>query len=127
MKQMTAKILKSVHLTNYYHKNSGGISTAYDRLLEATNRHRRFVRLIVPGAEGAQEEIGECGRIYYVKAKPAPLFDKRNRLMPPFHYIQGETPIRKILESEMPDMIEVGEKTYGLISCCLRPVKFSLN
>ncbi len=118
---MKAKILKSVHLTNYYHKNSGGISTAYDRLLEAANRHRRFVRLIVPGAEDAQEEIGEYGRIYYVKAKPAPVFDRRYRLLLPFHYMQGETPVRKILESEMPDLIEIGEKyTLSLLAGIIR-------
>jgi len=129
VKQMTAKILKSVHLTNYYHKNSGGISTAYDRLLEAANRHRRFVRLIVPGAEDAREEIGEYGQIYYVKAKSAPLFDKRYCLMLPFHYIRGETPVRKILESEMPDMIEVGEKyTLSLLAGLIRKGRLkSLN
>ncbi len=118
---MKSKILKSVHITNYYHKNSGGISTAYDRLLDAANRHQRFVRLIVPGAEDAQEAIGEYGRIYYVKAKPAPVFDKRYRLLLPFQYLQGETPIRKILESEMPDMIEIGEKyTLSLLAGVIR-------
>ncbi len=113
LKDKRRKIYKSVHITNYYHKNSGGISTAYNRLLEAANRHERYVRLIVPGAEDEQEEIGEYGRIYYVKADPAPVFDKRYRLLLPFHYLKGETPVRKILESEMPDMIEIGEK-YSL-------------
>ncbi|MCY7377657.1 MAG: glycosyltransferase [Pyrinomonadaceae bacterium] len=126
---MTGKILKSVHITNYYHKNSGGISTAYDRLLEAANRHRRYVRLIVPGAEDAREEIGEYGRIYYVKAKPAPVFDKRYRLLLPFHYLQGETPVRKILETELPDIIEIGEKyTLSLLAGVIRKGYFkSLN
>ena len=118
---MADKILKSVHITNYYHKNSGGISTAYDRLLEAANRHRRFVRLIVPGAGDAQEEIGEYGRIYYVKANPAPVFDKRYRLLLPFHYLTGDAPIRKILETEMPDIIEIGEKyTLSLLAGVIR-------
>ena len=117
--------LKSVHITNYYHKNSGGISTAYDRLLEAANRHRRFVRLIVPGAEDAQEEIGEFGRIYYVKAKPAPVFDRRYRLLLPFQYLPGDSPIRKILEAEMPDIIEIGEKyTLSLLAGVLRKGRF---
>jgi len=116
-----AKSLKSIHITNYYHKNSGGISTAYDRLLEAANRHRRLVRLIVPGEENAQEEIGEYGRIYYVKANPAPVFDKRYRLLLPFHYLQGGTPVRRILEAEMPDIIEIGEKyTLSLLAGMIR-------
>jgi len=118
---MTNKKLKSVHITNYYHKNSGGISIAYNRLLEAANRHRRFVRLIVPGAEDAQEEIGEFGRIYYVKAVQSPVFDKRYRLLLPFHYLQGETPIRRILQTEMPDIIEIGEKyTLSLLAGVIR-------
>ncbi|MEP6900363.1 MAG: glycosyltransferase [Actinomycetota bacterium] len=118
---MTGKILKSVHITNYYHKNSGGISTAYDRLLDAANRQRRFVRLIVPGVEDAQEDVGKYGRIYFVKAKPAPVFDKRYRLLLPFHYLNGEAPIRKILESEMPDIIEIGEKyTLSLLAGVIR-------
>ena len=124
---MANKILKSVHITNYYHKNSGGISTAYDRLLEAANRHRRKVRLIVPGERDAQEEIGEFGRIYYVKAKPAPVFDKRYRLLLPFHYLQGETPVRKILEAEMPDIIEIGEKyTLSLLAGVIRKGYFKV-
>ena len=123
------KTLKSVHITNYYHKNSGGISTAYDRLLEAANWHQRFVRLIVPGEDDAQEEVGEYGRIYYVKAKPAPVFDKRYRLLLPFHYLQGGTPIRQILEAEMPDIIEIGEKyTLSLLAGVIRKGKLkSLN
>src|SRR5687768_15346307 len=65
--------IKSVHLTNYYHKDSGGISTAYNKLLEGANRHRRYVRLVVPGEESRTEEIGEFGRIYYVKAGFSPV------------------------------------------------------
>lgn len=110
---MADKQIKSVHITNYYHKNSGGISTAYDRLLDAANRHRRFVRLIVPGETDSREEVGEFGRIYFVKARPAPVFDRRYRMMLPFHYLQTGTPIREILKSEMPDIVEIGEK-YAL-------------
>ena len=111
---MAEKKLKSVHITNYYHKNSGGISTAYDRLLEAANRHQRFVRLIVPGAENSREEVGEYGRIYYVKANFSPLFDKRYRLMLPWKtYIFNNAPIRRILREEQPDILEIGEK-YSL-------------
>lgn len=111
---MTEKALKSVHLTNYYHKNSGGISTAYNRLLEAANRRRRPVRLIVPGARDEREEVGEFGRIYYVKAGHSPIFDKRYRIMLPWKtYIFDQSPIKKILREEKPDIIEIGEK-YSL-------------
>ena len=61
--------MKSVHITNYYHKNSGGISTSYNNLLAAAERHRRPIRLIVPGETEAIEDVNEFAKIYYVPAK----------------------------------------------------------
>lgn len=114
--------IKSVHITNYYHRNSGGISTAYDKLLEAANRHRRFVRLIVPGETGRIEEVGDFGRIYYIKAGFSPVFDKRYRVMLPWKtYIFDQSPIKKILRDEKPDIVEIGEKyTLSLMAGLLR-------
>ena len=51
--------MKSVHITNYYHKNSGGISTSYNNLLAAAGRHRRHVALIVPGEIEEVEQVNE--------------------------------------------------------------------
>jgi len=114
---MTGRKLKSVHITNYYHKNSGGISTVYNRLLEEANRHERQVRLIVPGERDEQEKVGEFGRIYYVKANPAPIFDRRYRLIMPWQYVPENSVIRRILLSEMPDIIEIAEKyTVSLLA-----------
>jgi glycosyltransferase involved in cell wall biosynthesis len=114
--------LKSVHITNYYHKNSGGISTAYNKLLEAANRRQRFVRLIVPGEQNAVEDVGNFGRIYYVKANYSPVFDRRYRLMMPWKtYMLDAAPIKVILRDEAPDIIEIGEKyTLGLMAGLLR-------
>lgn len=107
---MTTKKLKSVHITNYYHKSSGGIRTVYDRLLEAANRHEREVRLIVPGEFDEQREIGEFGRIYYVKADKSPIFDSQYRIIKPWQYLLNKSRVREILNDEMPDIIEVAEK-----------------
>ncbi len=104
---MLKRLAKSVHITNYYHKNSGGVSTSYNKLLDAAERHQRFIRLIVPGENDAVEEVSEFAKIYYVAAPPSPIIDKRYRLMMPWQYIQNETPIRKILLNEMPDMVEI--------------------
>lgn len=114
--------LKSVHITNYYHKNSGGISTAYNKLLEAANRRRRHVRLIVPGETTETEDVGDFGRIYFVKASTSPLFDKRYRIMMPFaSYIRDKSPIKQILREESPDIVEIGEKyTLSLMAGLLR-------
>ncbi len=114
--------IKSVHITNYYHKDSGGISTAYNKLLEGANRHGRHVRLIVPGEESCVEEVGEFGRIYYVKANHSPVFDKRYRILMPWNtYIFDQSPIKKILRDEAPDIIEIGEKyTLSLMAGLIR-------
>ena len=117
--------IKSVHITNYYHKNSGGISTSYNALLTAANRHRREMRLIVPGETEAVEEIGEYGKIYYVPAKYSPVFDKRYRIIMPWQYMMKDTLIRKILLDEMPDMIEVTDKyTLSLLGVMIRTNNF---
>ncbi len=119
---MNQNNIKSVHITNYYHKDSGGISTAYNKLLEAANRRGRYVRLIVPGEHSSVEEIGEFGRIYYVKSGYSPVFDKRYRLMMPWNaYIPDGSPIKAILRDEQPDLIEIGEKyTLSLMAGLMR-------
>jgi glycosyltransferase involved in cell wall biosynthesis len=116
---------KSVHITNYYHKNSGGISTSFNNLLAAAERHRREVRLIVPGEKEAVEEINEFAKIYYIPAKFSPIFDKRYRLIQPWQYMQGDSLIRKILVEEKPDMVEVTDKyTISMFGAMVRLGKF---
>ena len=72
---VTNQLHKSVHLTNYYHKNSGGISTSYNNLLAAAPRHERFISLIVPGEREETEQVNDYAKIYYVPAKKSPVFD----------------------------------------------------
>jgi glycosyltransferase involved in cell wall biosynthesis len=119
------KPIKSVHITNYYHKNSGGISTSYNNLLAAAARHRRYVRLIVPGETETVEDVNEYAKIYYVPAKYSPLFDKRYRIIMPWQYMMSDTIIRKILLAEMPDMIEVTDKyTLSMLGAMIRTNNF---
>lgn len=116
---------KSVHITNYYHKNSGGISTSYNNLLAAAERHKKFIRLIVPGQTEAVEEINDFAKIYYVPAKYSPIFDKRYRLIMPWQYMPSGSPIRAILMGEMPDIVEVTDKyTLSIIGAMIRRGKF---
>lgn len=122
---MESTSIKSVHLTNYYHKNSGGISTSFNNLLAAAERHRRLVRLIVPGETESVEDVNDFARIYYVAAKYSPVFDKRYRLMMPWHYMQNGSIIRKILLAEMPDIVEVTDKyTLSMLGAMIRIGKF---
>lgn len=117
--------LKSVHITNYYHKHSGGISTSFNNLMAAAKRCKRFVRLIVPGETETVEDVNEYAKIYYVPAKYSPLFDKRYRIMMPWQYMLKGTVIRRILLEEKPDMIEVIDKyTLSLIGPMIRTNNF---
>ena len=118
--------IKSVHITNYYHENSGGIRTSYNNLLAAAEKHQRYVRLIVPGEIEAIEDVSEFARIYYVPAKFSPIFDKRYRIMMPWQYLAEDSIIRKILLAERPDMIEVTDKyTLSMIGAMIRTNGFS--
>ena len=122
---MNQKLLKSVHITNYYHKNSGGISTSFNNLLAAAERHRREVRLIVPGETEASEQINEFAKIHYVPAKYSPIFDKRYRIMMPWQYMLKDSSIRRILLAEMPQMVEVTDKyTLSLLGAMIRTNNF---
>jgi glycosyltransferase involved in cell wall biosynthesis len=117
--------IKSVHLTNYYHKNSGGISTSFNNLLAAAERHRRQVRLIVPGVIEDIEDVNPFARIYYVPAKYSPIFDKRYRIIMPWQYMIKDSIIRRILLDERPDIIEVTDKyTLSMIGPMVRMNKF---
>jgi glycosyltransferase involved in cell wall biosynthesis len=116
---------KSVHITNYYHKNSGGISTSYNNLMAAAERHERYVRLIVPGETESLEDVNPYARIYYVPAKQSPVFDKRYRVIMPWQYMQADSIIRKILLEEMPDIIEITDKyTLSLFGPMVRKKGF---
>ena len=117
--------MKSVHITNYYHKNSGGISTSYNNLLAAAGRHRRHVTLIVPGETEGVEQVNDFARICYVPAKYSPLFDRRYRIMMPWQYMLKDSIIRKILLAERPDLIEVTDKyTLSLLGVMIRTNNF---
>lgn len=115
-------MIKSVHITNYYHRDSGGISTSYNKLLEAAGRHRRHVRLIVPGESNLVESVNDFAKIYFVKASFSPVFDKRYRIMMPWSaYIFDQSPVKKILRDEAPEIIEIGEKyTLSLMAGLMR-------
>ena len=117
--------IRSVHITNYYHKNSGGISTSYNNLLAAAERRKRYIRLIVPGETEAVEDVNPYAKIYYVPARSSPIFDKRYRVIMPWQYMLNGSIIRKILLAEMPDMIEVTDKyALSMIGAMVRRNKF---
>ena len=103
--------IKTLHITNHYHPSSGGIRIFYRALLEAADRHQREVRLVVPGAKNSVENVGAFGRIYTIAAPKCPLFDSRYRLLLPHLYaLPYPSALRKILQQEQPDLVEVCDK-----------------
>ena len=103
--------IKTLHFTNYYHSRSGGIRTMYHALLRVAERQRRPMRLVVPSEADRVESWGEFARIYHVAAPPSPLFDSQYRLILPHRFLLPfPTSIRRIIESERPDIIEICDK-----------------
>lgn len=122
---MNDRILKSVHITNYYHRNSGGISTSFNNLMSAAERLGRHVTVIVPGEERIDEQVNEFATLRWIPAKKSPIFDKRYRLIMPWQYMPSESEIREVLLEESPDMIEVTDKyTLSMIGPMIRIGKF---
>lgn len=98
-------------MTNCYHASSGGIRTFYRAMLDSANLHRREIRLVVPGAEDSIEEVGEFGRIYTIRAPASPFVDSKYRLLLPHLYaLPYRSALRRILEEERPDLVEICDK-----------------
>jgi alpha-1,6-mannosyltransferase len=101
--------IKTLHLTNYWHERSGGIATFYHQLMQAANRERHRMVLVVPGKE---DEIRECGahcRIYKVAARPSP-FNPEYRTIYPRDFLLPGSKIQHILAEERPDVVEICDK-----------------
>jgi glycosyltransferase involved in cell wall biosynthesis len=110
---------KTVHLTNFYHAASGGISAFYRALFQHANECGREIRLIVPGEQSGCEKVGNCGKIFRVRAPHSPFGDRRYRLVLPIGECRRE--VARILRLEQPDILEVSDKyTLPYISGILR-------
>ena len=101
--------MKTLHLTNAWHQSSGGIGTFYKALFETANREGHRMRLVVPGPDTRVERVGECGLIYQLQARLAPL-DRSYRVIYPHRYLFPATAIQRIINDERPDLIEIAEK-----------------
>src|SRR5262245_11257118 len=103
--------IKTLHITNSFHSTSGGIRITYQALLEASNRLRRFVRLVVPGQSNSTEDVGDFGRIYTLRAVPLPFFDQRYRtILPTSILFPWWSKAWTVIRHERPHVIEVADK-----------------
>jgi alpha-1,6-mannosyltransferase len=103
--------IKTLHITNCYHPSSGGIRTFYRALLNAANQRHREIRLVVPGATNSVEDVGEFAKIYTIAAPASPFVDSTYRLLLPHLYaLPYRSKLRRIIEEERPDLVEVCDK-----------------
>ena len=101
--------MKTLHLTNCWHASSGGVSTFYKALFEAAEREEHHMRLVVPGPATSVRDVGRFGRIYEIEAPRAPL-NPDYRLVLPHRYLFPRTALQRIINHELPDLIEVSDK-----------------
>jgi alpha-1,6-mannosyltransferase len=112
--------IKTIHLTNNWHAQSGGVATFYRQMLEAAERRGRAMRLVVPAAADRVEEHGRFGRIYHVAGRPAPL-SSGYWMMMPGQYLWPGSPLRRILAEERADLVECCDKyTLNYLAALLR-------
>jgi alpha-1,6-mannosyltransferase len=112
--------MTTLHLTNCWHSESGGIATLYRALLRQAETERRSIRLVIPGAEDGVEAHGRYGRIYRVRGW-APPFSPGYRLMMPHTYLLPWGRIRRIIVAERPGLVECCDKyTLNYLAALLR-------
>jgi alpha-1,6-mannosyltransferase len=105
--------MKTMHITNSWSETSGGIATFYGALMDAANRRCQSMSLVVPGPVDGQKMCGEFARIYEIAA-PKALLNRNYRMIYPRQFLAGSGKLRKILNLEQPDLVEVNDK-YALI------------
>lgn len=101
--------MKSLHVTNAWHPTSGGIETFYRALMAAAGEQRHYLRLIVPSRETRVEDVTPYVRIYHLQAPLAPL-NRSYRWLLPHRYLWPHSEIRRILQAERPDVVEICDK-----------------
>ena len=101
--------MKTLHLTNCWHPESGGISTFYRELLRQAENERRQIRLVVPGEADGVERHGKYGLIYRVHGRPSKLSPGYRMIMPASYLLPGGR-VRKILAAERPEIVECCDK-----------------
>ena len=99
---------KTLHLTNFFHAASGGISAFYRALFAHANRVGREMRLVAPAEQSGCEPVGALGRLYTVRAPRSPWIDSRYRILFPIGANGRE--VAAILRAEQPRILEVSDK-----------------
>jgi len=105
--------MKTLHLTNSWHERSGGIATFYRHMMQAADRRRHSMVLVIPGERDEIQQFSTCCRIYTVAAPASPL-NREYRTMYPRDFLLQGSKIQQILTEERPDLVEICDK-YSLV------------
>jgi len=106
--------ITTLHLTNAYHEQSGGIRTLYHALLDAAEERGRRMVLVVPSERDGEERWGHTTTIVHVRAPRSPAVDGRYRLILPHRFLpEDRGPLWALLDRLRPDVLEVCDK-YSL-------------
>jgi alpha-1,6-mannosyltransferase len=112
--------MKTLHLTNCWHAESGGIATFYRELLRQAEAERRPIRLVVPGAHNCVEAHGDYGLIYHVRSRSSRLSPGYRVMMPWSYFLPGGR-LREIIAEERPHVVECCDKyTLNYLAGLLR-------
>jgi alpha-1,6-mannosyltransferase len=111
---------KTLHLTNSWHAESGGIATFYREMLAAAERLHRPMRLVVPADSDRVQEHGRYGKIFHLAARPSRLSPGYRVIMPGRYLLPGSA-LRKIIADERPDVVECCDRyTLNYLAALLR-------
>lgn len=105
--------MTTLHVTNAWHGESGGIRAFYTAMLEQANVLRRHMCVVVPGKRSDVRHIGAFGRLYTIRSPRVPFIDRRYRVILPHQFLNTGGLLREILQIEQPDLVEVCDK-YAL-------------
>lgn len=105
--------MTTLHVTNAWHGESGGIRAYYAAMLEQANVLRRHMIVVVPGERNDEWALGPFGRLYTIRSPRVPVIDRRYRVILPHQFLMTGGRLREILQHEQPDLVEVCDK-YAL-------------
>jgi alpha-1,6-mannosyltransferase len=112
--------IKTLHVTNCWHSESGGIAPFCHEMLHAAELLRRQIRLLVPRERDAVEDGGAFGKIYRVEGRPLRV-SPGYRLLMPHKYLLPRGALRRILAGERPDLVECCDRyTLNYMAALLR-------
>jgi alpha-1,6-mannosyltransferase len=115
-----SRTIKTLHLTNCWHAESGGIAVFYREMLKTSERMGREMRLVVPGDADRVEPHGRHGKIIHVASRASRLSPGYRLIMPSQYLLPGSF-LRRVIAEERADLVECCDRyTLNYLAALLR-------